>query len=87
MNPDSVFKILRKSPYWGIMHDGLQKFNTDYIGVYIQGLDISYNPICIPFHLTKMKAGINACDIANALIEMIFGYNRATTTAFTTIIL
>ena len=32
-----------------------------------------------------MKAGVNACDIANALIEMIYDYNHATTTAFTTI--
>ena len=26
-NPDSKYSIIKKAPYWGIMHDGIQKFS------------------------------------------------------------
>ena len=34
-----LFLKLSRSPFWEVMHDGIQKFNNDYQGVYIHSLD------------------------------------------------
>ena len=34
---DFLYNILKISPFWGIMHDGIVKFATEYNGVHLRG--------------------------------------------------
>ena len=38
-NPDSNYSIIKKAPYWGIMHDGIQKFSIEYNGMLLQTIN------------------------------------------------
>ena len=37
------------------MHDGKSKLGKEFNGLYIHGIDESYEPINVPYHLSKMK--------------------------------
>ena len=37
-DPKSVYGKFQNSPYWGASHDGINKFNTEYNGVFLQGM-------------------------------------------------
>ena len=46
---DSLFSLPKKSPFWGIMHDGIVKFSTEYNGVFLRGVNMdTYEPIFLP---------------------------------------
>ena len=34
---DNVCGIIRRSPFWSLMHDGITKFHTEYNGVCLHG--------------------------------------------------
>lgn len=59
---DSIHQVVKKSPYWSLMHDGISKFSTEYNGVYVRGIDESNEPVNVPYCLTKMKGGVDAYD-------------------------
>ena len=33
----SIYCILKKSPYWGFMYDGITKYNMEFNGIYLKG--------------------------------------------------
>ena len=53
--PELPYRTIKASSYWGFMHDGISKFGKEFNGLYIRGIDESYEPINIPYHLSKMK--------------------------------
>ena len=59
--PDSIYKVIQKSPYWSLMHDGISKFSTEYNGVYLRGMNDKNEPVTIPYCLSKMR-GVNTFD-------------------------
>ena len=60
--PDSIYKVIQKSPYWSLMHDGISKFSTEYNGVYLRGINDKNEPVNILYCLSKMRGGVNAFD-------------------------
>ena len=60
--PDSIYKVIQKSPYWSLMHDGISKFSTEYNGVYLRGINDKKEPVNILYCLSKMRGGVNAFD-------------------------
>ena len=69
-NPDSKYSIIKKAPYWDIMHDGIQKFSIEYNGKFLQTI----NPetcdfVLVPFRLMKMHGGVNAYDNIESLMN------------------
>ena len=66
-NQNGLYKNLKRSPVWSLMHDRISKFSTKYNGVYLKGIDGDQNPFDVPFCLTKLKGGVNAYDTADAI--------------------
>ena len=66
---NSLHAKLKRSPVWSLMHDGISKFSTEYSGVYLKGIDEDLNPFDVPLCLTKLKGGVTAYDITNAIIQ------------------
>ena len=60
--PDSIYKVIQKSPYWSLMHDGISKFSTEYNGVYLRGTNDKNEPVNILYCLSKMRGAVNAFD-------------------------
>ena len=49
-NPDSKYSIIKKAPYWGIMHDGIQKFSIEYNFMLLQTINPEiYDLMLVPF--------------------------------------
>ena len=62
-NPDSKYFIIKKASYWGIMHDGIQKFSIEYNGMLLQTINPeTYDLVLVPFRLIKMHGGVNVYD-------------------------
>ena len=61
--PESPYKTIEASPFWGLMHDGISKFGREYNGSFISGINRNYEPINVPYHLSKMKGGVNGFDL------------------------
>ena len=59
MEPNSVYGRIHKSPYRGIMHDGITKYSTELNGVYLRGIDENFNPFTGPYCLTKVPGGLD----------------------------
>ena len=56
-----LYNNMRKSEFWGIMHDGIAKFSNEFSGYTFRGVNINDDtPFIGPFSLQKMPAGINA---------------------------
>ena len=69
-NPDSKYSIIKKAPYWGIMHDGFQKFSIEYNGMLLQTINPEkYDLVLVPFRLMKMYGGVNAYDNIKSLMN------------------
>ena len=69
-NPDSKYSIIKKAPYWGIMHDGIQKFSIEYNGMLLQTINPeTYDLVLVPFCLMKMHGGVNAYDNVKSLMN------------------
>ena len=67
-NPDSKYSIIKKAPYWGIMHDSIQKFLIVYNGMLLQTINPeTYDLVLVPFGLMKMQGGVNAYDIESLM--------------------
>ena len=60
--PDSIYKVVQKSPYWSLMHDRIRKFTTEYNGDYLRGINDKNEPTNVPYCLSKMRRGDNAFD-------------------------
>ena len=41
------------------MNDGISKSGREYNGSFICGIDKNYEPISVPYDLSKMKGGVN----------------------------
>ena len=41
------------------MNDGISKSEREYNGSFICGIDKNYEPISVPYDLSKMKGGVN----------------------------
>ena len=62
---------LKRFPAWLLMHDGISKFSTEYKRIYLKGIGKDLNPFDMPFCLTKLKDGVTAYDITNAIIQIV----------------
>ena len=69
--PGSLFDQIKKSPYWGLMHDGITKFTTEFNGVYLRGINPESEPFSVPYCLTKMNGGVNGFDLGNYLFPLL----------------
>ena len=48
-NPDSKYSIIKKAPYWGIMHDSIQKLSIEYNGMLLQTINPeTYDLVLLP---------------------------------------
>ena len=61
--PGSLYEQIKTSPFWGIMHDDISKFSTEYNGVFLRGIDEGNDPFKVPYLLNKMKGGVNSYDL------------------------
>ena len=61
--PELPYKTIEASPFWGLMHDGIGKFGREYNGSFICGVDKNYERINVPYHLSKMRGGVNIFDL------------------------
>ena len=53
-----------------MMHDGIVKFSTEYNGVFLHGVNMeTYEPIFLPYRLQKMRGGVNAYDLVDAIFD------------------
>ena len=50
-NSNSIYQELRKSPFWSLHHDSISKFNKEYNGIMVRGIDSSLNPLNVPYAL------------------------------------
>ena len=46
--PGSLYDQIKKSPFWGIMHDGISKFCDEFNGVYLRGISKQNHPFDVP---------------------------------------
>ena len=53
--PDSIYKVIQKSPYWSLIQNGISRFSPEYSG------ELKNEPVNIPYCLSKMR-GVNASD-------------------------
>ena len=61
-NEESKYAKIKRSRFRGIMHDGIQKFCTEYNGMMIQSYDPdTFKPVLVPFCLMQMKGGVDWC--------------------------
>ena len=68
---NSLFSAIADSPYWGIMHDGISMFNTEFIGVYMREVHPdTYKLVLVPYCLRKMKGGITVYEQVEPFFEM-----------------
>ena len=74
-DPSFSYQKLVQSPFYSVMHDGINKFGAEFIGVYFKGIDSNNKPFCEPYCLTRMKGGVNAFDTANEIIANICSFN------------
>ena len=66
---DSKYSIIKKSTFWGIMHDGIQKFVVEYNGMYIQAVHPdTFKLLLVPFRLMRMHGGVDAHDTIQSLM-------------------
>ena len=49
------------------MHDGICKFGKEFNGLYKQGTDESYEPVNVPYQLSKMKRGVSGFELCLCL--------------------
>ena len=68
-NPDSKYSIIKKAPYWSIMHDGIQKFSIEYNSMLQTISPETYDLVLVPFRLMKMHGGVNAYDNIESLMN------------------
>ena len=52
---NNVCGMMKNSPFWSLMHDGISKFHAEFNGVALRGLDDKNDPIVMLFNLRKMK--------------------------------
>ena len=62
--PESSYKAIEASPFWELMYDGISKFRREYNDSFICGINKNYEPINVPYHLSKMKGGVNGFDFS-----------------------
>ena len=82
---NSLHAKLKRSPVWSLMHDSISKFSTEYSGVYLKGIGEDLNPFDVPFCLTKLKGGVTAYDITDAIIQNVMDAVHLEKNAYTEI--
>ena len=60
---ESPYKSIEASPFWGLMHDCISNFGGECNGSFICGIEKNYGPINVPYHLSKMKGGVDGFDL------------------------
>ena len=61
--PGSLYEQIKKSPFGGLMHDGISKFCNEFNGVYLRGIDEQNHPFDVPYCLTKLKGAADSFDL------------------------
>ena len=76
-NYESKYAKIKRSRFWGIMHDGIQKFCTEYNGMMIQSYDPdNFKPLLVPFWLMQMKGGFfDAHEVEDSVFHSIRKWN------------
>ena len=70
-NSNSIYQEMRGPPFCLLDHGNLSKFNREYSGIMISGIDSSLNLLNVPYALPQMKGGFTAFDTANDLLSFI----------------
>ena len=79
---ESLFSIIEQSPFWGIMHDGITKFQKEFNGVAVLGIRTRGDAnarVTTAYALPQLEGGVNAHDIGNFLfivVKFIFFISR-----------
>lgn len=86
-DPNGLFKKVTKDcQYWGIMHDGIQKFSIEYNGMFISAVDPdTFKLMLLPFRLMPMKGGPNAHDVIQSLFLAFHKLLQVDDSAFVTV--
>ena len=73
--PELPHRTLKASLYcyWGFMHDGISNFGKEFNGLYKCQIDESYEPINVPYHLSKMKGEVTGFDLGLHLFFKFLG--------------
>ena len=69
--PSSMYRKIKISPFYFIMHDGIEKSSTEFNEVYLQGVDSVNKTLFVPFNLSKIRSGVNSFDAAEEKIKNI----------------
>ena len=64
-DPNSLYAQVEKSPFWGIMHDGITKFQKEYYCCFLRILDQDNSPVAVPYGLTNVPGGVTGLDTGN----------------------
>ena len=67
----SLYSVVKKSPFWGIMHDQITKFQKELNGIAVRGIHTRKDanaPITTPISLKQMKGGVNAYDVGKSFL-------------------
>ena len=80
-----IYQELQKSPFWSLYHDNISKFNKEYNGIMVRGIDSSLNPLNVPYALWQMKGGVTAFGTANDLLFFVISYHKIKESAYETI--
>ena len=60
-NSNSIYQELQKSPFWSLYHDSVSKFNKEYNGVMVRGIDSS-------LYFVANERCVTAFDTVNDLL-------------------
>ena len=71
--PELPHRTLKASLYWGFMHDGISNFGKEFNELYKCQIDESYEPINVPYHLSKMKGEVSGFDLGLHLFFKFLG--------------
>ena len=83
---DSLPNLIKKGPFWSLMHDNIPKFGKEFNGVMLRGVSLdSLDPIHSPHALRKMRGGVNAYDVVHEIFDITAGYIDLKSNAFTSI--
>ena len=58
--PGSLYDKIRKSVFWGIMHDHISKIWKIFFWIYLHGINEHNDPFDVLYCLSKMKVGVDS---------------------------
>ena len=66
-----LYAQVEKSPFWGIMHDGITKFQKEYHGCFLRILDQDNSPVAAPYGLTNVPGSVTDLQVTIMVLELI----------------